>query len=148
MTRFTLIPLLIASLLLVPCFAEAPAERVFRNGKIYTADPHGTLVQAIAIRDGRIVYVGTNEGVALFIAASTNVTDLQGRFLMPGLIDGHMHPLEGGLVLRKCSLNYEPLTVPQMQQRVQACLDKTKSQERMAGSKSLAGFRRACVRAA
>ena len=52
MTRFTLIPLLIASLLLIPCFAEAPAERVFRNGKIYTADPHGTLVQAIAIRDG------------------------------------------------------------------------------------------------
>jgi len=129
MTRFTLIPLLIASLLLVPCFAEAPAERVFRNGKIYTADPHGTLVQAIAIRDGRIVYVGTNEGVAPFIAASTNVTDLQGRFLMPGLIDGHMHPLEGGLVLRKCSLNYEPLTVLQMQQRVQDCLDKTKSQE-------------------
>jgi len=129
MTRFTLIPLLIASLLLVPCFAEAPAERVFRNGKIYTADPHGTLVQAIAIRDGRIVYVGTNEGVAPFIAASTNVTDLQGRFLMPGLVDGHMHPLEGGLVLRKCSLNYEPLTVLQMQQRVQDCLDKTKSQE-------------------
>jgi predicted amidohydrolase YtcJ len=129
MIRFTLISLLAASLLLVPCFAETPADRVFRNGKVYTADSHGTIAQAIAIRAGRIVYVGTNEGVAPFIAASTNLTDLQGRFLMPGLIDGHMHPLEGGLVLRKCSLNYEPLTVPEMQQRVQACLDKTKSQE-------------------
>jgi hypothetical protein len=48
---------------------------------------------------------------------------------MPGLIDGHMHPLEAGLKLRKCSLNYESLTVPQLQQRVQACLDKTKNQE-------------------
>ena len=48
---------------------------------------------------------------------------------MPGLVDGHMHPLEAGNELLKCSLNYEPLTVAEVQQRVQACLDKTKSQE-------------------
>jgi predicted amidohydrolase YtcJ len=48
---------------------------------------------------------------------------------MPGVVDGHMHPLEAGLKLQKCSLNYEPITVAELRQRVQACLDKTKSQE-------------------
>jgi len=128
MKPFLLVLLLAASLLL-PCYAETPADRVYRNGKVFTADVHGTVAQAIAIRDGRIVYVGTNDGVAPFIAASTKVSDLHGRFLMPGLIDGHMHPLEAGLKLRKCSLNYEPLTLQEMQSRIQACLDKTKNQE-------------------
>ena len=128
MKPFFLVPLLAASLLL-SCFAESAADRVYRNGKVFTADAHGTVAQAIAIRDGRIVYVGTNDGVAPFINASTKVSDLHGRFLMPGLIDGHMHPLEAGLKLRKCSLNYEPLTVPEMQRRIQACLDRTKNQE-------------------
>jgi predicted amidohydrolase YtcJ len=128
MKSFFLVPLLAASLL-ASCFAETPADRVYRNGKIFTADAHGTVAQAIAIREGRIVYVGTNDGVAPFIAASTKVSDLHGRFLMPGLIDGHMHPLEAGLKLRKCSLNYEPLTLQEMQSRIQACLDRTKNQE-------------------
>jgi predicted amidohydrolase YtcJ len=46
---------------------------------------------------------------------------------MPGLIDGHMHPLEAGLKLLKCSLNYEALTVPEMQERIQGCLDRSPS---------------------
>ena len=147
MTRFLLIGLVAASLI-ASCFAQSSADRVFRNGKIYTIDARGTIAQAIAIRDGRIVYVGTNDKLAPFIGASTKVTDLHGRFLMPGLIDGHLHPLEGGLVLRKCGLNYEPLTVPEMQGRIQDCLNKTKNRSRTAGSKSSAGFRRACVRRA
>jgi predicted amidohydrolase YtcJ len=129
MTRSIALSLLAASLFLNCSLAETPADRVYRNGKVYTADARGTTAQAIAIRDGRIVYVGTNEGIAPFIGPSTKVGDLHGRFLMPGLIDGHMHPLEAGLKLRKCSLNYESLTVPQLQQRVQACLDKTKNRE-------------------
>ena len=128
MTRSLLVGLVAASLI-ASCFAQSSADRVFRNGTIYTLDARGTIAQAIAIRDGRIVYVGTNDKLAPFIGASTKVTDLHGRFLMPGLIDGHMHPLGGGLVLRKCGLNYEPLTVPEMQGRIQECLDKTKKQE-------------------
>jgi predicted amidohydrolase YtcJ len=46
--------------------------------------------------------------------------------LMPGLIDGHMHPQSGGSRLLNCSLNYEPLTVAQFQSRIQACLDNDK----------------------
>ena len=120
---------LFAALLLVSlvAFAEAPADRVYRNGVVFTAASGNA--EAVAIRDGRIVYVGSNQGVAPFIAPSSKVIDLKGGFLMPGLVDGHMHPLEAGNELLKCSLDYEPLTVEQVQQRVQACLDKTKSQE-------------------
>ena len=49
--------------------------------------------------------------------------------LMPGLIDGHMHPQSGGSRLLNCSLDYAPLTVPQFQVRIQACLDNSKKQD-------------------
>jgi adenine deaminase len=63
MTRFLLVGLVAASLI-ASCFAQSSADRVFRNGKIYTMDARGTIAQAIAIRDGRIVYVGTNDKLA------------------------------------------------------------------------------------
>lgn len=118
------------SLLLAPCIAaDTPADRVYRNATVFTADALNPVAEAVAIRDGRIVYAGSNSGVAPFIGPSTKVTDLHGGFLMPGLIDGHLHPLFAGLQLQGCSLNYDSLTVADMQQRVQACLDKTKNQE-------------------
>jgi predicted amidohydrolase YtcJ len=100
-----------------------PADHVYRNGVIFTADIGNKTAEAVAIRDGRIVYVGGNQGVAPFIGAGTVTTELNGRFLMPGLVDGHMHPLEAGNKLLKCSLNYESLTIAEMQKRIQACLD-------------------------
>jgi len=112
-----------------PASDAPPADRVYRNGVIFKADANHTNAEALAIREGKIVYVGNNQGVAPFIGTSTQVVDLQGRFLMPGLIDGHMHPLEAGAQLLKCSLNYEPLTIVEFQQRIQACLDKPSSKE-------------------
>jgi predicted amidohydrolase YtcJ len=130
MTRFGAFHLLAVFSILTSCFAaNAPADRVYRNGTVFTADSHGVIADAVAIREGRIIYVGSNEGAVPFIGPSTKVIDLKGRFLMPGLVDGHMHPLEAGLKLQKCSLNYESLTVAELQQRVQACLDNTHSQE-------------------
>src|SRR6516162_146670 len=124
-------PHLLSILLLVAsCFAsDAAADRVYRNGTVFTDDPQNPIAESVAILEGQIVYVGSNEGVVPFIGPSTKVTDLRGGFLMPGLVEGHLHPLEAGLTLRKCSLNYESLTVAELQQRVQACLDQTQSHE-------------------
>ncbi len=108
---------------------NGPADRVYRNGVIFTADSQHRAAEALAIRSGRIVYVGDNRGVAPFVGAATVTVDLKGRFLMPGLIDGHMHPLEAGLQLLKCNLNYESLTVGELQQRVQACLDQSAAKD-------------------
>jgi predicted amidohydrolase YtcJ len=139
-TRFSA-PLILSALIFTavcasfaPAAAEPPtdaqpADRVYRNGVLFTADANHTNAEALAIREGKIVYVGGNQGVAAFIGPSTQVVDLRGGFLMPGLIDGHMHPLEAGAQLLKCSLNYEPLTIGEFQQRIQACLDKSNSKE-------------------
>jgi hypothetical protein len=131
MIRYAASLVLAVWLLLASSFAaDIPADRVFRNGTVFTADARDSIAEAVAIRDGHIVYVGSNEGVARFVGPSTKATDLKGGFVMPGIVDGHMHPLEAGQKMRKCSLNYESgLTVAEMQRGIQACLDQTKSQE-------------------
>ncbi len=96
---------------------------MFCDGYIYTVDAHDSVAQAVAVRDGVIVYVGNDTGAAAFTGRRTHVIDLKGRMLMPGLIDGHMHPQSGGLRMLDCNLNYERLTVPEMQARIQACVD-------------------------
>jgi len=108
-------------------FAGAPpaAETVYRDGVVYTVDAADTVAQAIAISGGRIVYVGSDVGAKPLIDKRTRVIDLQGAMVMPGLIDGHMHPVIAGIDLLKCNLNYELLTVTEFQRRIQACLDKS-----------------------
>ncbi|MYN16351.1 amidohydrolase family protein [Rugamonas sp. FT107W] len=109
--------------------AEAPADTVYRNGYIYTVDAKDSVRQALAVRAGRIVYVGDNAGAKPLTGRKTKIIDLHGRMLMPGLIDGHMHPQSGGSRLLNCSLDYEALTVAQFQSRIQACLDKDKKSD-------------------
>ena len=107
----------------------APAAAVYVNGYVYTVDARASVHEALAVRDGRIAYAGSNAGARALAGGAAQVIDLQGRVLMPGLVDGHMHPLDGGSVLLKCNLNYERLTVAQMQSRIQACLDQTQAAE-------------------
>lgn len=109
--------------------AASPADMVYRNGYVYTVDDKDSVQQALAVRAGRIVYVGDNAGAKPLIGKSTRVIDLHGRMLMPGLIDAHMHPQSGGSRLLNCSLNYESLTVPQFQARIQACLDQDQKKD-------------------
>ncbi len=104
--------------------AVPPAEVVYRHGKVYTIDGKGTVAQALAISAGKITYVGTDEGAKALIGKSTKVIDLGGRTVMPGLVDGHMHPVEAGMGLLKCNLSYSSLTVVQFRARIQSCLDE------------------------
>ena len=106
-----------------------PADLVYRHGFVYTVDPQDSVQQALAVRGGVIVYVGSDAGAAALIGGHTRQIDLHGRMLMPGLVDGHMHPLEGGASLLKCNLQYLQLTVEQMQGGIQKCLDETRSRE-------------------
>jgi predicted amidohydrolase YtcJ len=106
-----------------------PADAVYENGYVYTVDAHDSVQHALAVRSGEIVYVGDDVGVKPFIGKSTQVVDLLGQMAMPGLVDGHMHPLDGGAVLLGCNLNYERLTSAQMQAKIQSCLDQTKARE-------------------
>jgi predicted amidohydrolase YtcJ len=102
---------------------------VFRHGRVYTADASDRFVEAVAVQGGRIVYAGPDTGAAPFVGDKTRVVDLEGGFMMPGLADAHMHPLEGGLNQIRCSLNYERLTVEEFRRRIQACLDADRRHE-------------------
>ncbi|OYT86641.1 MAG: hydrolase [Burkholderiales bacterium PBB6] len=102
---------------------DRTADTVLRNGVVATMDANDSLQQAVALRDGKIVYVGTNTGVAPYITSSTKVIDLGGRMLMPGFIDAHLHSLAGGRALLVCDLAYAPLSHVQLVGKLQACLD-------------------------
>ena len=66
---------------------EAPADHVFTGGGVYTVDAERRVVEAMATRGNRIVYVGDDEGARAFVGRSTRVHDLSGRMLLPGLHD-------------------------------------------------------------
>lgn len=78
---------------------------VLQNAFVYTVDPERREAQAVAIRDGRISYVGSTEGAEAHIGTNTRVVDLGGRMLMPGFQDSHIHPLWAGLEASACDLN-------------------------------------------
>ena len=80
-----------------PLLAQGSAdERLFFNAKIFTAEPQNPYAEAIAIRGGKIVAVGSYSDVANSVSAAAERVDLQGKTLFPGFIDSHMHAVDGG----------------------------------------------------
>ena len=69
----------------------APADLVLRGGKVATVDPEIGNVEAIAVNGYRITAVGSDEDIAGYIGPETQVIELNGRFAMPGFIEGHGH---------------------------------------------------------
>ncbi len=78
---------------------------VLRHTLVYTVDSANPRAQAIAITNGRISYVGSDDSVAAFIGRRTEVLDLAGRMVLPGFHDTHVHPVTGGMELGECNLN-------------------------------------------
>jgi predicted amidohydrolase YtcJ len=73
------------------------ADTLLVNGKIVTADEKGTIHQALAVSDGRIVALGTSADIKRLAGKATRVVDLGGRTVIPGLIDSHMHAIRAAL---------------------------------------------------
>ena len=70
------------------------ADSIYTNGKIYTVNIESPWAEAVAIKNGRFIAVGSTEEVAMLKGPDTRVLDLNGAFVMPGIIDPHMHPFE------------------------------------------------------
>ena len=68
-----------------------PADLILRNGLIYTVDATNTMTEAVAIRDGKFVFVGSNKDVIRYRGKQTRVIDLKGQFVLPGFNDNHVH---------------------------------------------------------
>ena len=74
-----------------------PADAVYLNGKVFTADAGNTVVEAFAVTADRFAAVGsTSSAMKKLIGARTKVVDLQGHFVTPGLSDDHFHSEGGG----------------------------------------------------
>ena len=99
---------------------DAPADLVLRNAAIYTVDAARSWAQAIAVKGGRIAYVGSERGADAHVGPATKVVDLGGRLVLPGFVDAHMHPISGGIELGLCSLNDLP-DAQAMLEKVRTC---------------------------
>ena len=81
------------------------ADLVLRNGAVYTVDAARSWATAVAVRAGRIVYVGGDSLPPGLIGPRTDVVDLRGRMVLPGFQDAHVHPIDGGLQVVECDLD-------------------------------------------
>jgi predicted amidohydrolase YtcJ len=85
--------------------SPAAADLVFRRAQVYTMDAARSWASAVAVRDGRIVYVGSDSLPPDLIGQNTEVVDLRGRMVLPGFQDGHVHLIGSGIELEECTLD-------------------------------------------
>ena len=108
--------------------AEQPADVAFTEAKIYRADSSRGMAEAVAVRGGRIVYVGSNAGVQAYIGAGTRIEHLQGKLMLPGLIDSHIHP-SGIVELDVCDLKSAAKSLSELTAFVRGCIARYKIAE-------------------
>ncbi|PWD87412.1 amidohydrolase [Ignatzschineria cameli] len=101
-----------------------PADKIYYNGAIFTADATNTITEAIAFKEGKVLATGTLESLKPYLSATTEQIDLAGKMLMPGIVDSHLHPFWGGLQLSGCNLDYRSLSVEETLQFIQEYLDQ------------------------
>lgn len=95
--------LLFWSCLLAGCAQKSTADLIVHHAKVYTVDSLFTIVEAIAVKDGKVVATGTSEKI-LHDYTATNSIDAEGKTIYPGFIDGHAHFYSYALSLQKVNL--------------------------------------------
>lgn len=103
-------PLLLSALLVltgsnkVMASDQTHADILLVNGAVYTMDSGRRWAQAIAIANGRIVFVGTDQDATKYAGSLTKLVNLNGKMVLPGFIDSHIHPVQGALEEQACYL--------------------------------------------
>jgi predicted amidohydrolase YtcJ len=131
------IPLLILALLALSlgAAAQAPAvaDLILVNGKIVTLDPKNQAAEAVAVKDGRILAAGTTAEIRRYAGPATQVLDVKGKLVIPGLIDAHLHFASGGQSL--ASLTFRGVTsVEKVQEMIAARIQELPAGETVNGS--------------
>jgi hypothetical protein len=101
--------------------AAAPAGLIIRDAAVYTLDPAQPWADAVAIRDGVIVGVGSLADMERLAGPETTWISQPGGLLLPGFQDAHVHPYTSGLDHYDCDLDIQPQTVPAYQGKVAEC---------------------------
>jgi len=109
-----------------------PADIVFKNGTVYTANDRAPKAQAIAVKADRIIFVGTNAAAQKYVGPQTRVIDLHGNTVLPGFTDAHQHL--SGVGFREMTLNLEGTTsLDDLLAKVKARVDQAKPGEWVTG---------------
>jgi predicted amidohydrolase YtcJ len=105
--------------------AQPDADVVIRDAKVYTVDKEHSTAQALAIRDGKIVFVGTSADAKKWIGPGTRVEQLGGKLVLPGLFDSHIHPVA---IVKEdvCNLSSAEKSLKDIEAFVAACYQRYK----------------------
>ncbi len=114
----------ISSLALGACGPSVdPADLVLTNAYVYTVDAERSVAEAVAVRENRIVFVGSADDAEDYVGPETEVRDLSGRMVLPGLHDVHLHPpwiAKGDI----CDLESRPRTLDEFVPFLRNCLSR------------------------
>ena len=115
--------MLLSSVLITACQKDSPVtvEKLFTNGVVYTANQTQQVVTSIGITNDRLVYVGNAEDAEALIATETEIIDLNGKMIIPGLHDVHIH-LAGIVESDNCDLAGQAFSLTDMVPRLKQCL--------------------------
>jgi predicted amidohydrolase YtcJ len=134
--RTLMLKIAAAAVCLLSAFSASAqtADLILVGGKIITVDAKDSIAQAIAIQNGKILAVGTNEEIRKLAIHTTRVIDLHGRTATPGLIDTHAHLARGGVdELYSVSLS-DASTIAEVARRVQAAAANLKPGQWLTGA--------------
>ena len=117
-----------------------PADTVLVNGRIYTSGDNPRWAEAVAIRDGEFVFVGSSADAEAYVGKSTARTDLDGVMAMPGINDGHSHPWQGGIKsLYQCGFAFSA-TPEEIAARLRECVANNPDAEWIVGGQWTSDF--------
>ncbi|MFM5716621.1 amidohydrolase [Aeromonas allosaccharophila] len=119
-----LTPLLAATL--AGCQQTQPptaARTLYLNGKIHTQDGLRQVAEAMVVSGDQFLYVGNRQGAEALSTPDTQVVDLQGKMVLPGLHDNHIH-LFGTVALDMCDLDGKPVNLGELAAKVKRCLPR------------------------
>ncbi len=98
-----------------------PPDRIFINGKIYTANADQPFAEAMALSGDTVIAVGETKSIERKKKPDTEIIDLAGRVVLPGLIDTHIHPV-AAMDVSLCDLANEPIALEAMTRFIAACM--------------------------
>ncbi|HZD52827.1 MAG TPA: amidohydrolase [Woeseiaceae bacterium] len=115
-----------------PAAGSDQADAVYTNARVYTVDEGNSWAEALAVRDGKLLAVGTTEEILSLAGDDTEVNDLGGRMLMPGIHDTHVHPVDAGMQSQfECSFRSNDLAL--VLERLRKCVAETPAGEWVRG---------------
>lgn len=124
LVRSAFFGLLLASAAATAQTSRTSADTILTNGRIYTVDKSRPWADSVAIKDGRIVAVGSKAATAKYKGAATRTVDLGGRLVLPAFGDAHAHPLFGGMSRTRCPL-HEGKSIEDYQRMIRKCVAET-----------------------